>query len=50
MAFGDEPALYHELVDIIESKINEWISDDHVALKARKVNLPYSAPGTSDAL
>ena len=31
---------YEELRQTIESKIDEWISDEHVRLKARKVNLP----------
>lgn len=31
---------YEELRQTIESKIDEWISDEHVRIKARKVNLP----------
>jgi len=31
---------YPELKEIIEAKIEEWISDEHIRAKARKVDLP----------
>ncbi len=31
---------YGLLAEIVEEKIQEWITDEHVRIKARKVNLP----------
>lgn len=31
---------YEELRQTIETKIDEWISDEHVRVKARKIDIP----------